>query len=101
MYQLIALFKQPSDPEAFDKAYWETHVPLVKKTPGLISLDVSKLMSNPKAPAPYYQIATLSFADKDGFRAAMKSPENEQAGLNLMSFARGIVEFCTAEKVDR
>jgi uncharacterized protein (TIGR02118 family) len=99
MYQLIAFFRQPADPAAFDAAYWNTHVPLAKKIPGVISLDVSKTHPGKDGPSKYYQISVLSFADKNTFKAAMKSPENAEAGANLMSFAKDIVEFCTAEKV--
>ena len=99
MYQLVALFRQPSDPQAFDDAYWNTHVPLAKNIPGVVSLDVSKMLPGRDGPAKYYQMAVLSFADKDSFKTAMKSPENAEAGANLMSFAQGIVEFYTAEKL--
>jgi len=101
MHQLVALFRQPPDPQAFDDAYWNTHVPLAKKIPGVVSLDVSKMLPGKDGPAKYYQMAVLSFADKDSFKTAMKSPENAEAGANLMSFAQGLVEFCAAEKVEQ
>ena len=99
MYQLIALFHQPPDTVAFDRAYWETHVPLAKKIPGVVSLDVSKIIPGRDGTAKYYQIAVLNFADKDSFKTAMKSEENAAAGANLMTFARDLVEFFTAEKI--
>ena len=99
MYQLIALFSTPDDPAAFDRAYWNTHVPLAKKIPGVISLDVSKVIPGKDGTAKYYQISILSFADKDAFKTAMRSEENARAGENLMTFARNKVEFLTAEKV--
>ncbi len=100
MYQLIALFRQPSDPPAFDDAYWNTHVPLASKIPGVISLDVSKMLPGRDGPAKYYQMAVLNFADKDSFKTAMKSAENAEAGANLMAFAKDLVEFYTAEKAE-
>ena len=100
MLQLIALFEHPEDPAAFDKAYWETHIPLAKKIPGLISCEVSKSLPGREGPAPFYQVAILTFPDKETFKAAMKSEENAAAGQNLMSFAKGLVEFTTAEKLN-
>ena len=100
MYQLIALFRPPADPSAFERAYWETHVPLAKKIPGVLSLDVSKIIPGRDGTSKYYQVAVLNFADKDSFKAAMKSDENAKAGENLMTFARDLVEFYSAEKVD-
>jgi len=97
MTELIALFKQPADPVAFDKAYWETHIPLAKKIPNLISCEVSKFWPGKDGPAKYYQMAVLKFADKDSFKAAMKSAENAEAGANLMSFAKDLVEVYTAD----
>ena len=31
MAQLLALYHQPADPAAFDRYYFETHVPIAKK----------------------------------------------------------------------
>lgn len=100
MHQLFALFRQPADPAAFDRAYRETHLPLARKIPGLISLDVFKTLPAREGAAPFYQIAVLTFTDKDSFKTAMKSPENAAAGANLMGFAKDIVEFHSTESVD-
>jgi uncharacterized protein (TIGR02118 family) len=99
MYQLIVLFRPPSDPAAFDRAYWDTHIPLARKIPGVVALDVSKFIPGKDGKADYYQLAVLSFTDKDSFKTAMKSTENAEAGANLMTFAQGLVEFFTAEKI--
>ncbi|MBK6767295.1 MAG: EthD family reductase [bacterium] len=99
MINFIAFYKHPENAEAFDKAYWETHIPLIKKVPGLVSVTANKFWPGKDAPAPYYMMAVLSFADKESFKAGMKSPEMAEAGANLMSFAKGFVEFQTAETV--
>ena len=101
MINFIAFYKHPSDVEAFDKAYWETHIPLIKKVPGLLSVQANKFWPAKEGPAPYYMMAVLSFADKDAFKAGMKSQEMADAGANLMSFAKGLVEFQTAETDSR
>jgi uncharacterized protein (TIGR02118 family) len=36
--KLIALYKQPVDPADFDRAYFNTHLPLLSKVPGLKKL---------------------------------------------------------------
>ncbi len=101
MINFIAFYKHPKDVEAFDKAYWETHIPLVKKIPGLVSLQANKFWPGKDGPAPYYLMAILSFADKESFKAGMKSPEMAEAGANLMGFASGLFEFQTAETDSR
>jgi len=98
--KLIALYRHPEDPEAFDKAYFETHVPLIEKVPGLKKVAVNKtgrVLAGKRAP---YIIATLTFADKDALKAAMNSPEMAAAGKNLDSFAEGLYTLCFAEKVE-
>lgn len=40
--RLIALYRQPADPQAFDPAYFETHLPLIAKVPGLQKTAVSR-----------------------------------------------------------
>lgn len=42
MARMVVIYKKPKDPTAFDKHYFEVHVPLAKKLPGLIKYEVSK-----------------------------------------------------------
>ncbi len=97
MRKLVAFYTRPEDVEAFEKAYWETHVPLIRQVPGLLDVVVNRFSDSPMGPAPYYMIAELHFADTASFDAAMASPENRAAGKNLMGFARGIVSFAIAD----
>ena len=36
--RVVAMYKSPEDPVVFDKYYFETHVPIAKRIPGLRSL---------------------------------------------------------------
>ncbi len=100
MVKLVALYRQPADPAAFDKAYFETHVPLVKKTPGLRRVDIARVTGAPRGDPEYYLMAEMYFDDKAAMDRAMASPENMEAGKNLMSFARGLVTFVFVEEVN-
>ncbi|WP_225099124.1 EthD family reductase [Streptomyces sp. CoH27] len=33
--RFLALYETPADPEAFDQHYWEVHIPLGRRLPGL------------------------------------------------------------------
>jgi uncharacterized protein (TIGR02118 family) len=33
--RFLALYKTPPDPEAFDRHYHQTHIPLIRRLPGL------------------------------------------------------------------
>ena len=98
MSKLVAIYAHPEDEEAFEKAYFEGHLPLIEKVPGLQGIEVNKLtrtLVGYKAP---HMIATMTFADKDALKAAMNSPEMKAAGENLDSFAKDMYTLCFAEE---
>lgn len=97
MVKLIALYRKPADPATFDQAYWTMHIPLVNKIPGLARVEVSRITGAMRGETDLYLIAVLYFQDKATMDAAMQSPENAEAGKNLMGFARGLVTFLYAE----
>jgi uncharacterized protein (TIGR02118 family) len=99
MVKLVALYKKPADPAAFDKAYFETHIPLVHKVPGLRRVEVARITGAPRGEPEFYLMAEMYFEDKAAMDRAMSSPENAEAGKNLMGFARGLVMFMFAEDV--
>ncbi len=99
MVKLVALYRKPADPAAFDQAYFGTHVPLVNKIPNLRRVDVSRVTGAPRGEPEFYLITEMYFDDKAAMDAAMASSENAEAGKNLMSFARGIVTFVFADEV--
>lgn len=72
-HRLTIQYAEPADPDAFDRQYFEQHVPLVKPLPGLRSASFSK----PRGlggPAPYL-VAELDFDDADALKAALRSPQ--------------------------
>lgn len=95
--KLLALYRHPEDPDAFDKAYFETHIPLIENVPGLQQVELlktSRVLVGKRAP---YMVAVLTFADRDALKTAMNSPEMAAAGDNLDSFAKGLYTLCFAE----
>lgn len=94
--RLIALYRQPSDPVAFEKAYFETHLPLMGKVPGLQQTKVSRFTRTVMGDG-FYMMAEMSFPDESSLKQAMRSPEMAAAGDNLASFARDLVTLMFAE----
>jgi uncharacterized protein (TIGR02118 family) len=88
--RLVALYKQPSDPDAFDRAYFDSHLPLISKVPGLMKTTITRF-SRSYMGESYYMMAVMEFDDMDALKAGMKSPEMAVAGENLNSFAGGLV----------
>jgi uncharacterized protein (TIGR02118 family) len=87
MHKLIALYKKPTDANAFDQHYFETHLPLVRKIPGLSGLAVSRAITPPwGGEAAYYLVAEMQFPDEAVFKVAMASPENRAVGKDARHF---------------
>ena len=95
--KLVALYKEPADPAAFDQAYFQTHLPLVEKVPGVQKIVITRF-SRTLMGEGFYLMAEMYFADNDTLKAAMKSPEMAAAGENLNSFAQGLVTLMFAEE---
>ncbi len=87
MIKYVALYKQPADAEAFDKAYFESHKPLIDKVPGLVRQEIGKVtrtfVPGFLGETEPYLIAELYFESKEAMKAGFASPEWQAAGANL------------------
>ena len=93
--KLIALFRTPGEPEVFDQAYFQTHIPLIKKVPGLLDIQITHFTRTVMGES-FYLMATMSFESEADLKAAMRSPEMGAAGKNLDLFAQGLVTLMFA-----
>ncbi|MEU5694838.1 EthD family reductase [Actinosynnema sp. NPDC020468] len=87
MIKYVALYRKPDDVEAFDTAYFESHLPIVAKTPGLIRAEVSRA-TDVFVPGFFgehepHLVAEMYFADATAMKRAFASPEWQAAGVNL------------------
>lgn len=101
MVKLIALYTQPEDKESFNDKYYNEHIPLTKKVPGIERVEISEMYGTPGGESKYYLMAELYFKDKEALDTAMRSPEMRAAGKNLMSFAGPLVSMMFGEVLDR
>ena len=97
MIKLIALYKKPTDVNAFEEHYANVHIRLVEKIPGLRKTEWTRMLAAPDGAAPYYMMYEMYFDNMAAYQAAMKSPENQAAGQDLLSFAKDIVTLMVAE----
>jgi len=95
--KLIALYKKPTDVNAFEEHYANVHIRLVEKIPGLRKTEWTRMLAAPDGAAPYYMMYEMYFDNMAAYQAAMKSPENQAAGQDLLSFAKDIVTLMVAE----
>jgi uncharacterized protein (TIGR02118 family) len=95
--KLVALYRQPPDPAAFDEAYFKTHLPLIQRVPGLKKTVVTRF-TRALSGDPLYMMAEMYFADEDALKLGVKSEEMAAAGRNLNSFAEGLVTMYFGEE---
>ena len=91
---IIVCYRTPPDPKAFDKYYFDVHVPLAKKIPGVRKYQVSRgPVATPAGPSPFHLIATLTFDDVAAIQSAFGSPEGQAAVADVQKFATAGVEM--------
>lgn len=74
MAHMIVIYRTPKDRESFDKHYFEVHVPMAKKLPGLRKYEVStQPIVSPVGWKDVYLVATLHFDSLDAIKAAFAS----------------------------
>jgi len=91
MIKLIALYRTPSDAVEFDKHYFEVHIPLVRKFPGLRKVEVTRVTGAPIGEAKYHLMAEMYFDSKDAMDAALGSAEGKAVTRDIMSFAADVI----------
>ena len=70
--RFLVMWETPSDPEAFDRHYRETHIPIARKLPGLRRYTLGRDVS-PVRGEPYYMVADLEWDSMEELRAAFAS----------------------------
>jgi uncharacterized protein (TIGR02118 family) len=91
MVKLVALYKIPENIEDFEKHYYEIHMPLVEKMPGLLKAEISKLTPMPGAENKYHLMAEMYVEDMEKLNESMASAEGRAAGRDILSFAKDYV----------
>jgi uncharacterized protein (TIGR02118 family) len=88
MARMIVIYRTPQNVEAFDRHYFEIHVPLAKKIPGLRKYEVSDgPIATPVGTPNVYRIGTLYFDDLAAIEKAFASPEGQAARVDRRLFA--------------
>lgn len=88
MAQLIVMYKTPKDSAAFQKHYFETHIPLARKIPGLRKLEISQgPVATPAGPSEVHLIAILHFDDLNAIQKAFASAEGRAAAADAQTLA--------------
>jgi uncharacterized protein (TIGR02118 family) len=88
MAALVAIYKKPVDVEAFEKHYFETHIPLAKAMPGFRKYEVSSgPISALAGPTDIHLVGAVHFDDLEAMRRAFASPEGQACAEDRRRFA--------------
>jgi uncharacterized protein (TIGR02118 family) len=85
---MVVVYRTPKHVEAFDHHYFDIHVPLAKKLPGLRKYEISEgPIETPAGASDIYRIGTLYFDDLAAIRTAFASPQGRAAAVDRRLFA--------------
>ena len=88
MARMVVIYKNPADVKAFEKHYFETHIPLAKKIPGLRKYEISHgPITVVAGPPDVWLIGTLYFDELDAIKKAFASPEGQAAAADRRLYA--------------
>jgi uncharacterized protein (TIGR02118 family) len=94
MAQLVVMYKSPTDVDAFNKYYFDKHISIAKKIPGLRQYEVSQgPVASPAGPSGYHLVALLHFDDLTAIQGAFGSAEGQAAVADVQNFATGGVDI--------
>jgi uncharacterized protein (TIGR02118 family) len=86
--KLVVLYTQPSDPDAFDRHYLGTHMPLVRKVPGLERAESGRFTAAlDGGEKTYYRIAELYFADRAALQEGFSSAQGQATAADYQQIA--------------
>jgi uncharacterized protein (TIGR02118 family) len=85
---MVVIYKTPKDTAAFDRHYFDVHVPLAKALPGLRKYEVSaRPITMLGSPADAYLVGVLCFDNMAAIRAAFASPEGQACAADRRKLA--------------
>lgn len=72
--KLIVAYPQPKDVEAFDKIYFEEHVPMaIANLAGKTKIVSTKALKSPQGQPPFHRIAEVHFPSMEALQSCAES----------------------------
>ncbi|MBW8815238.1 MAG: EthD family reductase [Caulobacterales bacterium] len=88
MARMLVIYRTPNNVEAFDRHYFDVHVPLAKQLPGLRKYELSDgPIATPAGATDVHRIGILHFDDLAAIETAFASPEGLMAAADRRLFA--------------
>jgi uncharacterized protein (TIGR02118 family) len=96
---LIALYRRPEGGEealeTFQRRYREEHLPLVRQTPGLRSLEVHRVQALTES--ELVMVTLMGFDDRAALDEGLRSDAMRQAGRNLREIGPDLATLLVLE----
>jgi uncharacterized protein (TIGR02118 family) len=87
MIKMTVFYTPPDDPPAFEKKYIEEHIPMVRGYANIQKVSAYKVTRTIQGDFPYAYVFSGTWADKDAWKADMKSDAAAEATKHAQSFA--------------
>jgi uncharacterized protein (TIGR02118 family) len=88
MARMVVIYKTPADVKAFERHYFETHIPLVKQIPGFRTYEISRGPVRTLAgPTDVHLVATVAFDDFAAMQRGFASPQGQAAAADRRTYA--------------
>ena len=104
MTTLLALYRRPDGGDealtAFERAYAESHLPLVAGTPGLRSIRCDRVTEGLGSPTDLALVTSMGFDDRAALDAGLASDAMRAAGRNLREIAPGLATLLVLEPAE-
>lgn len=86
--KLVVLYTQPDDADAFDRHYFDTHMPLAHQIPGLQRAETGRITAALDGGGQtFYRVAELYFADQAAMDAGFGSDEGAATAADYQKIA--------------
>jgi uncharacterized protein (TIGR02118 family) len=100
MNKLMVIFHTPPNIMEFEENWSERFVSKAEKMPDLKGVSVTRVYGGPAGEVNIHLIHEFYFEDAQSIRRAMVSPEGQEAGQELLSFAVDYVTICFGEHLE-
>jgi uncharacterized protein (TIGR02118 family) len=91
MVRVTALYTNEVD-DAF-RARYEQHAELCRRVPHLEAFRAGPVIGSPRGPAQWTWMGEFTFADRDAFKQAIRSPEMAASATDAAEFAGHVEVF--------
>jgi uncharacterized protein (TIGR02118 family) len=96
MIKFAVMFRQPDNMADFENAY-NDFLALVERMPNIKRRQVVHVLGSPLGDPPYHRLLEIYFDSEDLFKAALLSPQGQEAGNELARFKPGSFDVQFAE----